>query len=112
MGTYTGPFAPGGSNPVFDEDTETVRLEDIAVQKTANTSTFAANQIVTFSLRVRVSEYVDGSAIVLSDLLPNGYCPLSSTTNYVTAAPLDCEPRGGSDPTGADYASITQTRHR
>jgi uncharacterized repeat protein (TIGR01451 family)/fimbrial isopeptide formation D2 family protein len=107
-GTYTGPFAPGGSNPVFDEDTKTVTLEDIALQKTANTPTFAANQIVTFSLRVRVSEYVDGSGIVLRDALPNGYCPLSSTTNFVDGLPLDCDPVPGSDPTGADYASVTQ----
>ena len=40
QGTYTGPFAVGSSNPVSDETTHTVTVEDVAMQKTADTSTF------------------------------------------------------------------------
>ena len=107
-GTYRGPFAEGSRNPVFDQTTATVTLEDVSLQKSVDTPTFAATQIATFTLKVRVSEYVNSKGIRLTDLLPNGYCPLSSTTNYVTGAPLDCAPIDNSDPTGATFASVTQ----
>ncbi len=107
-GTYTGPFAPGATNPVSDQTSVTVTLEDVAVQKTVDNPLFISNGIATFTLKVRVSEYVDGTGILLTDVLPNGYCPLSSTTNFVTGASLDCAPRAGADPTGAAYASVTQ----
>ena len=93
---------------MFDQTAATVRLESVSLQKSVDTPTFAATQIATFTLRVRVSEYVNSTGIRLTDLLPNGYCPLSSTTNYVTGAPLDCAPIANSDPTGATFASVTQ----
>ena len=107
QGTYTGPFAAGSSNPVSDETTHTVTVEDVAMQKTADTSTFTTTGIVKFTMKVRVSEYVNASNIGIQDILPNGYCPLSSTTNYDPDSVPGCDPTPGMDPVGANYASVT-----
>ena len=55
-----------------------------------------------------MSEYVDAGSIVVTDVMPNGVCPLSSDTNFVAGAPLQCDPEPGSDPTGADFADVQQ----
>jgi uncharacterized repeat protein (TIGR01451 family) len=85
-----------------------VTAEDIAMQKSVSPSSFTAGGIATFTLTVRVSEYVNGSAITLTDTLPDGMCPLSSAVNYSTGSVSDCAPVAGSNPTGGSYSSITQ----
>ena len=48
--------------------------------------------LATYRLQIDSSEYVDNSAITVTDTIPNGICPLDTTTNYVTGAPSDCAP--------------------
>ena len=103
-GNYTGPLFPGTVNPIAATDSKTVTLEDVRMRKSVSPSKFSADGIATFTLVTDVSEYVNASSIVLTDALPNGYCPLSSTTNYTLGAPSDCAPVAGRDPVGADYA--------
>lgn len=107
-GTYTGPVAPTASTQVASDGSYTVTAEDIAMQKSVSPTSFTAGGIATFTLTVRVSEYVDGSAIVLTDTLPDGMCPLSSATNFSDASVPACDPVAGSDPTGGSFSSITQ----
>ncbi len=107
-GTYTGPVFGAGSPEVETTTSESVSVEDVHLLKTASTTTFTTDGIVTYTLRVRVSEYTDASDIVITDVIDNGLCPLSSATNYVTGAPADCAPTAGTDPTGATYTSVTQ----
>ena len=108
LGTYTGPLAGGASAGQEADTTHTVSIEDVSMQKTADTANFSAGGIVTYTIKVNVSQYVNASNIVITDDLGNGLCPLSSTTNYVSGAPSECDPVPGSDPTGATFSSVVQ----
>ncbi len=107
-GTYTGLLEPGFPAEVSNTDELTRTAEDLAMRKRVNPNEFAIGGIATYTLDLRVSEYVDAGSIVVTDVMPNGVCPLSSDTNYVTGAPGECGPEPGSDPTGADFADVQQ----
>ncbi len=106
-GTYTGPLATGGVATVTDSTVRRVSAEDISMQKSVAPTVFNTGGIATYTLTVRGSEYTTGSSIVLTDLLPDGLCPLSATTNYSPGALAECAPVAGADPTGASFASVT-----
>ncbi len=107
-GTYTGPVYLGGSPVVGDSDTTTVTVEDVRLRKSTDASTFTQGGEVRYTLTVDSSEYADGTDLVLVDHLPNGLCPLSATTNYVTGAPADCDPDPGFAPTNATITGVVQ----
>jgi large repetitive protein len=108
-GTYTGPVAPGASTQVVDTDRLTRTVEDLAMTKRVEPTTFTQGGIATYTLRLRVSEYVDVTNAVITDTLPNGLCPLSSSTNHTTGPNAsECGPLPGADPTGASYDQVTQ----
>ena len=100
-GTYTA--APVGSDPIAtSEDSKAVSIEDVRMRKAVTPQAFATdsgNNIATFTLTVDTSEYVTGSGIVITDVLPDGYCPLGGSTNFAPGSPADCNPGGGSAPT-------------
>jgi uncharacterized repeat protein (TIGR01451 family)/fimbrial isopeptide formation D2 family protein len=114
-GTYTGPVAGGGTAVVTDDDQLTVSAEDLAVQKSVDTAEFAAPGVATFTVAVRVSEYRLADDVVLSDVLPNGYCPVTAPGGYpqrtgecaVNGAAPTAVRQGGGAVAGFDYASIT-----
>lgn len=59
-----------------DDDDEVIEAVDVRVLKRVDTSgMFATGSVATYSVDVRVSEYVDASDIVLTDVIPNGLCP-------------------------------------
>ena len=62
--------------------------------------------IATYTLTVRTGEYADASNIVITDHLPNGLCPLSTTQNYAPGAPAGCAPGPTFAPTGASYSNV------
>ncbi len=107
-GTYTGPLAPGTNPQVSDTERLSRSVEDLAMTKQVSPASFFAGQIATYTLKLRASEYVTASGVVVTDTLPNGVCPLSSTANYVNGSPPDCAPVAGSDPTGASFDQVTQ----
>ncbi len=107
-GTYQGALAPGGSRAVSDSGQVTVTAEDLALQKSVSPGTFTAGGIATWTLTVSTGEYADADGIVLTDVLPDGFCPLSSTENFSPAGLPACDPVPGSDPTGADFDSVTR----
>ena len=107
-GTFTGPLASGASASVASDDRLTVTAEDVSMQKSVSPGKFASGGIATFTILVRASEYVNASAVSVVDTLPDGLCPLSSTTNYSTGAVSACGALAGTDPTGATFASVVQ----
>ena len=99
-GTYTGEHITGTGNlPVTDEDSLTVTAEDVRLVKSVDPKEFASGGVATFTLAVDVSEYVDASAVLVTDTLPDGYCPLGGDQNYAPGAPAECAPAGGATPT-------------
>ena len=100
-GTFTGtaptlPGKPAGYVEVTEE--HTVTIEDVRMQKKALTDTpppavadtFVPGQIVNFQFIIQASEYMTADEIKVTDTLPDGYCPLSLTTNYWPAK-TDCD---------------------
>lgn len=73
---YDGPVASGASTTVTDTDTLTVTAEDVAVQKSVDTDTFAQGGVAAYTLRLSTGEYASAADVVLTDLIPNGLCPL------------------------------------
>ena len=93
-GTYTGPHTGGTGNlAVSDDDSLTVTAEDVRLVKSVEPPQFRSGEVATFTLKVDVSEYVNASAIRVTDTLPDGYCPLGAA-NYAPGAPSDCAPDG------------------
>ncbi|MEI2785802.1 MAG: hypothetical protein V9E82_08905 [Candidatus Nanopelagicales bacterium] len=112
----TGSFTEGTDPPRDVTRTVTskhsVTIEDLRMRKTADTSTFEPGGIVNFTFQVETSEYVSASNVVITDTLPDGFCPLDQTRNFWPAAPGNaCAPSAGpSTPyagtagwTGGDY---------
>ena len=55
----------------------------------------------TYTLHVDSGEYTDNSAITITDVLPNGICPLDDVSNHVTGAPAECNSGAGLRPVAA-----------
>ena len=98
IGNFTG--LPAG--PYVDATAESVSVEDIRLRKSVDTDTFIPGNIATFTLKIDASEYVNGSNIVVTDVLPDGYCPLGALS--FPDVPGTCT--GGSAPSTA-YSSVT-----
>lgn len=105
-GTYTGPVVTGTSRDVSDSTTRTVSIEDVALQKSVAPAEFNPGGVATYTLQVSLSEYADASDIVLTDHLPDGLCPLSTTANYAPGDPTECDSGPGFDATGASFAGV------
>ncbi|HNN48912.1 MAG TPA: hypothetical protein PKM12_08045, partial [Marmoricola sp.] len=114
-GTYTGNDINGVPNiTVVDSDTETVTSEDLALHKSVTTQTedgtnnggqFSAGGIATYTLTLRTGEYADASNIVLTDVIPDGLCPLDDVTNH--AGTPECAPAPEFAPVNGNFASVT-----
>ncbi|MGI8666864.1 MAG: hypothetical protein ACR2N4_12660, partial [Jatrophihabitans sp.] len=105
-GSYTGPVAGGGASVVADAS-HTVTVNDLRVYKSVSPAEFVAGQISTYTLHVDSGEYTDNSAITVTDVLPNGICPLDNVANHVTGAPAECNSGAGFAPS-LPYQSVTQ----
>ncbi|WP_110205040.1 isopeptide-forming domain-containing fimbrial protein [Nocardioides daejeonensis] len=100
---YAGPVAGGGSTRVADEDTLTVTAEDLAVQKSVSPTTFTHGGIATFTFELQTGEYARADQIVLTDVLPDGLCPLRAEGQGISG----CTAAGSQAPTGASYDTVT-----
>jgi uncharacterized repeat protein (TIGR01451 family)/fimbrial isopeptide formation D2 family protein len=63
--------------------------KDLTIEKSANSQALVEGQITVWTLDVHSSEYRYNTAAVVTDTVPNGLCPLSST-NLTTSS--ECEP--------------------
>lgn len=106
-GTYTGNVASGTSTAVSAQTAHTVTINDLRVYKSVNPGEFRGGDVATYTLHVDSSEYTDNSAITITDILPNGVCPLDDVSNYATGAGADCAPGAGFAPS-LRYASVNQ----
>ncbi|MFF7293013.1 isopeptide-forming domain-containing fimbrial protein [Microbacterium sp. NPDC008134] len=78
VGTYQGPVFGGDESlrASSDDDDEIIEAVDVRVLKSVDTSgLFTTGSVAVYSMQVDVSEYVDASDIVLTDVIPNGLCP-------------------------------------
>ena len=88
-GGYTGTFAAGSGNPVVEQASTTVRSVDARILKTVAPNTFAQGGYNTWTLTVQTSEYRSASTLVVADDVPDGLCPVVSTSS------ASCAPDGG-----------------
>jgi uncharacterized repeat protein (TIGR01451 family)/fimbrial isopeptide formation D2 family protein len=65
--------------------------KDLTVEKSASSKTLAEGQVTTWTLTLNSSEYRYNTDAVVTDTVPNGLCPLSST-NLSSPASSECEP--------------------
>ena len=90
-GTYTGPVANGTSTAVTAGDSATVKSMDLSVVKSNTTPTFDSGSTAAYDLLVRTSEYTDVAGVTVTDIIPNGLCPLLPAGTPVSGAlPTDC----------------------
>ena len=107
-GTYTGPPGPAGTE-VSAKSQASVTAVDLAVLKSLSTSTVAPGQAVTVSLRYVTSEYRYSSPTVLTDTLPSGTCPVTTTTNYATdSAAAECAPSSSYADPSIPFSSVVE----
>lgn len=77
-GTYQGVVFGGNEalRAASDDDDEIIEAVDVRVVKSVDVGGFfETGSVATYAVRVDVSEYVDASGIVLTDVIPNGLCP-------------------------------------
>ena len=61
------------------------------MRKSVSPGTFQAGGVASYTVVVDTSEYTSGSNIVITDVLPDGMCPLGGPgTNYVPGNPATC----------------------
>ncbi len=118
-GTYTGPVADGATTAISAKASTGIVAKDVRIRKAltqnddgSTNSQFIPGRIATYSLTVDVSEYVDASNIVLTDTLPNGFCPVpdGGLADAAIAGLSDCLASSPSGPavTGGSYNSVTR----
>lgn len=90
-------------------DEATVRVLDLGIVKSAADSTFVGGATMAYTLSVRSSEFVDSSSITITDVIPDGMCPvLPAGVNLTGELPRDCpQPGAGTETvTGATIAAV------
>lgn len=105
-GTYQGPSPLA----VTDATTLARTAEDWVVRKAASSGALVQGAITTWTLTFQTSEYRYVDNATITDTLPSGLCPLSSTTNFTSqndAADSECAPVAATDPS-APYKAATE----
>ena len=109
-GRYTGTVQDGTDPQVTAETRHTVTVHDLRIVKSGSIDSFSAGQVVTYTLTLAAGEYTSSEGIKITDVLPDGLCPLG---DYV-GMPADCADYqnsnpAGHTPSGADYQSVTHS---
>jgi uncharacterized repeat protein (TIGR01451 family)/fimbrial isopeptide formation D2 family protein len=78
-----------GTTPVSAEEHMTRVAKDLTTEKSADLKTLSDGQVSKWTILVHSSEYRYNTKVEVTDTLPNGLCPLSST-NLTPSA--ECEP--------------------
>lgn len=110
-GLYQGPGAGGAPAPIAVSDATdlTVTAEDLALHKSVSPGTFQNDGIATYTLTVRTGEYATAGDVVLTDLIPDGLCPVwgnQTPTVSGVALPDGCGAGHGANPTNATLSSV------
>ncbi len=89
--------ATGNYNPGIDdltssaEDSWAVTAEDLSIHKSVDDGVFTQTELPGWTLVVETGEYRDATGVVVTDSLPDGQCPILSTGNPETIAPIGTE---------------------
>ncbi|WP_235737641.1 DUF11 domain-containing protein [Nocardioides alcanivorans] len=102
---YAGPVAAGATTQVADSDTVTVTAEDLAIQKSVSPAEFEHGRIATFTFELQTGEYATAADVVLTDVLPDGLCPLAMGVAACDAAHSGSP--AAQAPQGATVTSVT-----
>ena len=106
-GHYTGGVVAESDRAVESTDSVSVRAMDLSIVKSTSTAGFVAGQIAAFSLSLRSSEYVDSSAMTITDTIPNGLCPLVPSSLIVDVSAGRPLPPGCTQSGAVDGATVT-----
>ncbi|GEL94114.1 DUF11 domain-containing protein [Cellulomonas composti] len=107
-GTYQGEVDDDATTAVTVETEHTVRVMDVALHKSTSATDFVVGGTATFTLEVRVSQYVDASGLTVTDTLPDGTCPfVEPGTTLLGTWPADCSALETRDTAGATMTSAT-----
>ncbi|MFW2383788.1 MAG: hypothetical protein ACN4GZ_18700, partial [Acidimicrobiales bacterium] len=105
-GDYTGPLGGGATNPVGDQHTHSRTAEDIRILKSVSPENVTQSTATIWTITVDTGEYRTVDNLDVTDVLPDGHCPLGPT-NYDTSDPTgECAPTGD-NPT-VPYTSVTE----
>lgn len=110
-GSYAGVIRTGADRLTTDRASTSVFAMDLSILKGIDPAdaTFDVGSVADFTLTLRASEYMDSSAIVVTDVLENGLCPLMpSGTPLIeigVTVPAECLVAG--TVTGAEMVSVT-----
>jgi uncharacterized repeat protein (TIGR01451 family)/fimbrial isopeptide formation D2 family protein len=96
----SGRFA--GVTAVSAGEHLTRTAKDLTTEKSASSSSLAEGQLTQWTILVHSSEYRFNTAATVTDTVPNGLCPLSST-NLTESA--ECEPHGAGEDPSSPYLS-------
>lgn len=99
-GSYQGPIAGSGSNPLTDDHSLQRSAEDLSVHKSTSDVSLDQGEITTWTLLIETSEYRYVENVRVTDTVPDGYCPLGTSNLEVTppAALAECDPLIGVGP--------------
>lgn len=95
VGTYQGPVLANDDSlrASSDRDDEVIEAVDVRVLKSVDSNAnFTTGSVAVYSVQVDVSEYVDASGILLTDVIPNGLCPAFPIEQAGTALTVDGTP--------------------
>ncbi len=106
-GTYTGPLFAGASSTATSTSSTTVKSMDLDVYDSVANPNFNAGSINTYTLNVRTSEYVSASGITVTEVIPDGQCPLLPAGTPVINGPLPSDCTGTGPVTNATVNSVT-----
>jgi large repetitive protein len=90
------------TTPVSADEHLTRVAKDLTIEKSASSKTLADSQVTVWTLTLNSSEYRYNTGAVVTDTVPNGLCPLSSTN---LTASSECEPDTAPS---SPYASATE----
>jgi large repetitive protein len=79
--------------------------KDITTEKSASSGSLTAGQLTQWTILVHSSEYRYNTAVTVTDTLPNGLCPLSSTN---LTASSECEAHGSGEFPSSPYQTATE----
>ncbi len=98
-GKYAGTTAVSASEHL------TRTAKDLTTEKSASSGSLTAGQLTQWTILVHSSEYRYNTAATVTDTLPNGLCPLSST-NLTESS--ECESHGAGEYPSSPYQTASE----
>lgn len=87
---------------VVDGATHMVTAEDLRMVKSVSQKAFTQGQLATYTLDIDAGEYDNLSDLVITDVIPDGMCPIDSDRNWTSLAAC----AAGHGPTNATITDV------